>query len=358
MTKLATIGSRAGASVLTLWLISVAFFGLVELAPGDFAVTTSTMGTTDADRSAMRKSLGLDQSVVKRYWHWVGNLANGDLGISWWARRPIAEFVAEPVKHSLWLAGVAALFALPLGMALGLLTTATRRSLFDRGVATTAVAVASVPDFLIAYGLMAWLGVHLGWLPVHTFFADDLSFADRLHATALPVLSLAAALVTPAYKATRAALSAELAASYVEMARLKGLSETRILLVHALPNAAAPILNSLVQLAANLLVGLVVIEIIFEYPGFGKLLVHAVIIRDVPLVLACSLVCASVYVVLVLLADVLAVLTNPRLSHRPKSGGSRLFPAPKRRRTRALMQMPGRIRPEVAIVDPLHKRER
>ena len=332
MTLAGAISRRVGISLLTLWLVSVAFFTLVEVAPGDFAVATSGMGTTDADREATRKALGLDRHVVVRYRDWAISMVTGDLGTSWWARRPIVDFVAEPVGHSLWLAGVAALFALPLGLAVGIATTAVRGSVVDKSVASAAVATMSIPDFLIAYGLMALLGVQLGWLPVHSFFADELSFGERLYASALPVLSLAAGLATPTYRTTRAALRAELGAPYVEMARLKGLSETRILLVHVLPNAVAPIVNGLVQLIGNLLVGLVVVEIIFEYPGFGKLLVHAVVIRDVPLVLACSLVCAVAYVGLVLLADILTVATNPRLRQRPASASARLLPAAKPRR--------------------------
>tara|TARA_B100000676_G_scaffold305023_1_gene358357 strand:+ start:6024 stop:6716 length:693 start_codon:yes stop_codon:yes gene_type:complete len=169
MTLAGAISRRLGISLLTLWLVSVAFFTLVEVAPGDFAVATSGMDTNDADREATRKALGLDRDVVIRYRDWAISMVTGDLGTSWWARRPIVDFVAEPVGHSLWLAGVAALFALPLGLAVGIATTAVRGSVVDKSVASAAVAPMSIPDFLIAYGLMAWLGVHLGWLPVHSF---------------------------------------------------------------------------------------------------------------------------------------------------------------------------------------------
>ncbi|MEM7407235.1 MAG: ABC transporter permease [Pseudomonadota bacterium] len=304
---------RVVGSLATLFAVSVAFFALIEVAPGDYAAAISGPQTSDADRNAIRVTLGLDQPLIGRYLSWCRNALQGDLGVSWWTGEPIADFIWEPVWQTLWLALLAGLVAVPLGLLLGVTALAWRRTPLDPALGSLTLAAASMPDFLIAYGLMALLGVHFQWFPVHTFYLDEMSLAARLEASALPVAALTAMVLTPVYRATRAALANELGSEYVEMARLKGLGEFRILVVHMLPNALAPVANTLVQVAGQLLLGLVVIETVFSFPGFGSLLVRAVEFRDVPLLLATSLICASAYIALVLTADLLSYWANPRL---------------------------------------------
>ncbi len=302
-------------SLITLWAITVLFFVITELMPGDFASATATRDTTREMIEATRFELGLYTSAPARYLNWLTGLLSGDLGTSWWLRKPITPFIAERLWHSVWLVSWATILTVPLSLAFAIVAVAWHRGLFDRVSSITALTAMSFPDFLIAYGLMSLLAVHFRIFPVFTIFTHDMSVLDRLYGSAMPILSLAAVTITPMFRLSRAALVNVMSMEYIQMAQLKGLGRWRVLLWHALPNAVGPIANAIVLALANLFFGLVIIEGIFQYPGMGQLLLAAVSNRDIPLVQACALLTAALYIGFNFLADAVGILANPKLRY-------------------------------------------
>lgn len=318
-----SIASRGLQSVLTLWLITILFFVVTELAPGDFAIIDAPRGASAAMLDTVRFKFGLNESAFTRYWDWLFRLITGDLGVSWWADKPIAPLIADRLGHSAWLFGWASLFTVPIAMILAVLAVAWRGGVYDKATSYAAVCIMSIPEFAVAYGLLILLTFKLDIFPAHTLFALDMTLAERLYASALPILSLSAVTITPMFRLARAALINILVAEYIQMAELKGVGKWRIILRHALPNAITPVANAVALALANLFFGLVIVEVIFSYPGLGSLLFTAASYRDIPLIQACGLISALVIVSLSLTADTIGLLANPRLRDevlaRPKS---------------------------------------
>jgi peptide/nickel transport system permease protein len=210
---------------------------------------------------------------------------------------------------------MAAIIAVPLALVLGMLAALYRNSLFDRIVNLTTLTSISVPEFFVAYILMLFLAVKFPIFYSLANVSPDTPFMERLARCALPAMTLVLVIVAHMMRMTRAAIINLLASPYIEMARLKGLSPSRIIHHHALPNAWAPIANVIALNLAYLIVGVVVVEVVFVYPGIGQLMVDAVSSRDIPVVQACALIFAVAYVLLNLLADIASIVTNPRLLH-------------------------------------------
>ncbi len=190
-----------------------------------------------------------------------------------------------------------------------------RRSYFDRIVNTLTLLTVSVPEFFFGYILIIFFSVKLGWLPSLSMVNEDMSLGERLYAVILPATTLALAVLAHMMRLTRAAVLNVLARPFIEMAVLKGIPRWRVVLEHAFPNALAPIISVVAINLAWLIVGVVVVEVVFVYPGMGQLMVDAVTNRDVPVVQTCGLIFASVYVFLNMIADMLGTLSNPRLRH-------------------------------------------
>ena len=324
-------------SVFTLWLVSVLVFAVNQLAPYDFAVAGAGQGTTQAMIEATRFRLGLHLSAPERYLNWLSGLLSGDLGMSWWANRPVAPLIAERLWHSAWLFGWAVVVTVPISLALAVMATIWRRGVFDRLSSLGAITAISLPDFVVAYGFMILLALYFDVFPAHTIYAVDMSLAERLHATALPILSLAAVTITPMFRLSRAALINVLSNDYIEMAVLKGLGHRYLILRHALPNVVGPIANAIVLAIANLFFGMVIIEVIYSYPGLGSLMVTAVKLQDMPLVQACGLISAFVYVSLTFLADSVGLLANPRLRYPASLNSGQRYTSSGRRKVIAGM---------------------
>jgi len=227
----------------------------------------------------------------------------------------VADQIAPRFRNTLFLAGVTAAIAVPLSVGLGILAALYRGSIFDRGVNIAALTAISSPEFFLAYILILFLGVLNPVLPSLSNIYEGMSFGDRLLKTLLPALTLTLVVTAHMMRMTRAAIINLLASPYIEMARLKGLSPLRVIVRHALPNALAPIINVIALNLAYLITGVVVVEVVFVYPGIGQLFVDSVKIRDIPVVQACCLVFAAAYILLNLLADILSILSNPRLRH-------------------------------------------
>ncbi len=318
------LSGRLFHSLLTLWMVTILFFLIIEFAPGDYANASAGRFTSFEMMKTTRYQIGLNLSAPERYFNWLIGLLHGDLGTSWWARQPITPLITERLWHSTWLFTWATVITVPISLVLALIATARRNGIFDRSSSVISLAAMSLPDFFIAYGLMFLLAVHFHVFPVHSFYALEMPWSERLYASALPIMSLAAVTITPMFRLSKAALQNVLAHEYIQMAELKGLSPARVIVRHALPNALGPIANAVALALANLFFGLVIIEVIFSYPGLGNLLVIAAKLQDIPLAQACGLISAVVYIGFSLLADGISVITNPRLrfpnNPTPRSG--------------------------------------
>ena len=306
---------RLAFAVLTLFIISVLISVGVELLPGDLARSLLGQMATPETLAALRKELGLDQPYHIRYLAWLGDVLRWDLGRSLANNILVTELIGVRLENTLFLAAVAAVIAVPVSVILGLVAALYRESFFDKFVSMTTLTTISFPEFLVAYILMVVFSVQFPFFPSMANVTQDMVFWDRLHAVALPVMTLVLVVVAHMMRLTRAAIINVLSRPYIEMAELKGMSSAWIIVWHALPNSLAPIINVIVINIAYLVVGVVVVEVVFVYPGLGQLLVDSVSNRDLPVVQASGLIFAATFIFLNLTADILSILANPRLRH-------------------------------------------
>ena len=306
---------RLGMGLFTLFAVSLAIFLSIEILPGDTAEAMLGQQATPEAIAAIRRELRLDLPPHVRYMQWLVNVLQGDLGNSLVNHQPVADKIVRRLSNTLLLASITAILAVPMAVGLGLLAALYRNTWLDRLLSFGALSVGSFPAFLVAYILIAVFAVQLRIFPAISQVYADMSLRQILSAIILPCLTLTCVMTAHILRLTRAALLNVLSAPYLEMAALKGLTRAWMLVGHALPNALAPIITVIMLTLARLLTGVVVIEVIFAYPGLGQLLVDSVSVRDLPVVQACGMIFAGVYVVLNLSADILTLLSNPRLRH-------------------------------------------
>ncbi|MEM7194634.1 MAG: ABC transporter permease [Pseudomonadota bacterium] len=309
------LAQRLSLGLLTLFVVSLIIFLGVSLLPGDAAQAMLGQAATPETVAALRKEMGLDLPPHIRYIEWLGGILQGDFGTSIASKREISDLIGSRFANTLFLALYAACIAIPLALILGILAALYRNSLYDRTVNVVTLSSISTPEFFVAYILVLLVSVKAGWFPSLANVSIDTPFLERMYKTFLPAITLTLVVLAHMMRMTRAAIINLLASPYIEMARLKGMTRQRVITHHALPNAWAPIVNVIVINLAYLVVGVVVVEVVFVYPGLGQLLVDSVQRRDLPVVQACCLVFAATYVLLNLVADILSILTNPRLLH-------------------------------------------
>jgi peptide/nickel transport system permease protein len=293
------------------------------MLPGDYGEAVLGQAATEETVAAFRRELGLDKSAPVRYMEWVASVAKGDFGNSFSGRaasgvdrsRAVADLIGPRLKNTLFLAGITALVAVPLALFLGLTAALYRNSFYDRTVNAVTLTTISMPEFFVAYVLILLLSSLYPIFPSLANVDASTEFAERLRRVALPAITLTLVIVAHMMRMTRAAIINLLASPYIEMARLKGASRGEVILKHALPNAWAPIATVIAFNLAYLVVGVVVVEVVFVYPGIGQLMVDSVTARDIPVVQACALIFAGTYIVLNLIADIIGIVTNPRLLH-------------------------------------------
>lgn len=307
------MAQRIALGLLTLFVVSLLIAFGVELLPGDLAQEILGQGATPEGLRVLRLQLGLDTPPHIRYLDWLGGMVTGDMGLSLANKRPISELIGPRLSNTLFLGGFAALIAIPVALILGILAALYRNSLYDRAVNIFTLTSISFPEFFIAYILILFFAIKLGWFPGISNVSKELEFIDKLYRTLLPAASLTLVVVAHMMRMTRTSIINLLSSPYIEMAQLKGIKPLRIITRHALPNALAPIVNVIAINLAYLVVGVVIVEVVFVYPGLGQLLVDSVSKRDVPVVQACSMIFASVYILLNLSADIISIVTNPRL---------------------------------------------
>ena len=319
---------RLALGLLTLLIVSIVIFTAVNMLPGDFAEAILGQGATPDAVAAIRRDLGLNDPPVVRYVQWLAGALQGDLGNSFaqanfasfvgedsGVRTTVAQQIAPRFANTMFLAGVTAAIAVPFAVGLGILAALYRNSVFDKAANISTLTSISSPEFFVAYILILFLAVLNPILPSLSNIYEDMPFDERLSKTLLPALTLTLVVTAHMMRMTRAAIINLLASPYIEMARLKGISPLRVIVKHALPNALAPIINVVALNLAYLVTGVVVVEVVFVYPGIGQLFVDSVKIRDIPVVQACCLIFAAAYILLNLTADVMSILSNPRLRH-------------------------------------------
>ena len=310
---LSLLAKKLGAGVLTLMAAAVLIFAGTELLPGDLAGSILQNNATPETLAQLRKDLNLDQPAATRFAQWAGRLAQGDFGRSLTNDRDVAGELGPRLANTLFLAGYAAIIAVPLALGLGLLTALFQGGWVDRIANVFSLMAISVPEYFLAYLLIKLLAVDFGWLPSLANVAPDTDLGTRLYLTFLPMITLVMGTLAHMMRMTRAAILSVMGRPFIEMAILKGMPSAQIILRHALPNALAPIVNVVALNLGYLVVGVVVVEAVFVYPGLGQLMVDAVAKHDVPVVQACGLVFAGAFIGLNLVADMITIIGNPRL---------------------------------------------
>jgi len=312
--------ARLGISLVTLWVVSVLIFIGTNLLPGDIAQIILGQMATPENTAVLRAKLGLDKHPIEQYLVWLSNVAMGDLGISKAGLgaglgTPIVEMLGPRIDNTAMLTVLVGAIAIPISVALGLLAAMHPGTRLDRTITFSTLNIISIPDFLIATILVLVFAVSLGWLPSIIYLRGDESGWVLTKTIAMPLLTLVILVSAQIIRMTRATVLNVMSSPYVEMAILKGIPRRRIILRHALFNAIGPIVNVIALNLAWLVGGVVVVEQIFSYPGLAKLMIEAVQMRDMPLVQACAMIFCAVYVVLIFIADMATILSNPRLRH-------------------------------------------
>jgi len=304
---------RTGASLVTVFIISLIIFIGVEALPGDVAQTVLGQSATPETVEAFRKELKLDLPPHIRYGAWLNDFVHGEFGNSLANGRPVAGLIGWRFGNTLFLALSTAVVAIPLAILLGMLAAFYRNTFFDKLISTTTLSFISFPEFFIAYILISLFSVKFNIFPSLAVIDPDMGLGSRIYAIILPSLTLTFVVTAHMMRQTRAAIINVLASAYIEMAEIKGMKRLRIIILHAFPNSLSPVINVIAVNMAYLIVGVVLVEVVFVYPGLGQLLVDSVAKRDLPVVQASGLVFSIVYISLNLLADIFSMLSNPKL---------------------------------------------
>ena len=305
--------NRILIGIATLWVVSVLVFVGTAVLPGDVAEIVLGQAATPESLAAYRAERGLDQPLVFQYIDWLGGMMTGDLGTSKAGGASIASLISGRLGNTMFLAAVVALIAVPLSVALGLLAAMHPGTWIDRLLTFGTLSLISVPEFFIATFMVLILAVQLQWLPAIAHISPEDDWLKQLRGLAMPMIVLIIVVAAQMIRMTRAGILNVMNSPYIEMAILKGVPRTRIILRHAFYNAIGPIVNFIALNLAYLVSGVVIVETIFAYPGLAKLMIDGVQTRDLPLVQACGMIFCGTYVVLIILADVAAILSNPRL---------------------------------------------
>lgn len=307
------IARRMAAAVLTLFLVSAVIFTISGLLPGDAAQEILGQSATPEQVAALRHEMGLDRPGPVRYYEWLRAMAAGDPGKSYVANMPVQDIISDRLPNSLMLAGITALVSVVVALTIGIAGAINRGGRIDKVLNIITLSLVATPEFLIATLGVLLFSVKLLWLPSIAMIGKDASWGEMLRSLALPMLSLAFVVIAQMARMTRAAVADQLDRPYVEMARLKGVPFRRIVLFHVMPNAIGPVVNAIALSLSYLLGGALVVETIFNFPGLASLMVNAVTSRDMPLLQSCAMIFCGAYLALMLVADVIAILANPRL---------------------------------------------
>ena len=309
------VAQRLSLGILLLFAASALLFGLTEVLPGDAAQAQLGQSATPENLANLREEMGLNRPAITRYAEWIGGILTGDMGNALSNKLPIGEQIGKRLGATMFLAFWAALISVPVAIMLGLVAVRYLNRWPDKVISGSTLAAISLPEFMIAYILIFVFAVKLGWAPSFANVPPDMPLLEKLHSISLPIAVLTMVVLAHMMRMTRAAILNVMQSAYIETAELKGLSSFEVIRRHAFPNAVAPIVNVVMINLAYLVVGVVVVEAVFAYPGMGQYLVDAVVKRDVPVVLTSGIIFSAVYIILNMIADIVSILSNPRLRH-------------------------------------------
>ena len=309
------VARRIVLGLLMLVGVSVLIFAGTQILPGDVAQAILGQSATPEALANLRRDMGLNDPAIVRYWTWFSHAVQGDFGKALSNGQDISSALGKRLLNTLFLASSAAIIAVPLAITLGLVAVRYRNGFVDRLISGLGLASTSLPAFFVGYVLMYFFAVKMQWVTSVSTVFEGMPLSERLGAIILPVAVLTTEVLAHMMRMTRAAILNVMQSAYIETAELKGLSGFQVIYRHAMPNALAPIINVVMLNLAFLVVGVVVVEVIFVYPGMGQYLVDHVATRDIPVVQACGLVFATVYIGMNIIADIAGVLSNPRLRH-------------------------------------------
>ena len=306
---------RVLATIPVMVIVAFFVFSLLYFAPGDPAVVIAGDQASPADVERIRQSLGLDRPFLIRFGAWVWQILHGNLGTSVFSNLPVAGVIAERFEPTLSLMAATLLFAVAIAVPTGVVAAWRANTVVDRAIMALAVLGFSIPVFVIAYLLMYGFALELQWLPVQGYTPLSEGVAPWLRNLILPALALGCVYIALIARTTRAAMLDVLQQDYIRTARAKGVGQTGILFLHALKNAAVPIVTVIGIGFALLIGGAVVTESVFAIPGLGRLTVDAILRRDYPVIQGVVLLFSFVYVIVNLLVDLLYVVLDPRIRY-------------------------------------------
>jgi len=308
---------RLVLGIIVLILVSVVIFAATQALPGDPARAILGRTATPESLAALRLKLHLDQPVFSQYWTWLTGLFRGNLGTSLAAQEPVSTLLGPKLVNSSVLVAVSAIVSIPVSIAIGSWAAFRRDKIFDSVSSNLLLALAALPEFVVAIVLLVLLATTLSQvLPATSTIPPGSGPWDNPNGLVLPVLTLVIVVAPYVARIMRASMIEVLESDYIEMARLKGLPERTVLVRHALPNALGPVFQVIALNLAYLAGGIVVVEYVFNYTGIGGALQEAVVNHDLPVVQALAMLIAALYVVLNLLADVATIMVTPRLRTR------------------------------------------
>jgi peptide/nickel transport system permease protein len=307
------LGRRLVQLIPTLFFVSVIIFSLQQLLPGDPALVMAGEERDPAVLEQIRKQYRLDQPVPIQYVYWVKGVVSGDLGESMRLKEPVLRLILQKFPVTLQLALMAIVVSLTVGVTAGVISAIKKNTKIDYGVNLIALWGISTPNFWLGIMLIFLFSVWLGWLPASGYVSPFEDFWLSIKTTILPAFVLGNAFAAVLMRHTRSAMLQAMTSDYVRTARAKGLAERIVVIKHALRNALTPVITLGALELGTLLSGAVLTEQVFSIPGFGKLIVDSVFNRDYAVVQGVTLVTATTYILLNLLADIAYVLVNPRL---------------------------------------------
>jgi len=312
---LAYIGKRLLATIPVMAVVAVLVFAMLRLTPGDPAAILAGASATTQDVADIRAKLGLDAPLLTQFFAWIGRMATGDFGESFFFKKQVAELVADRIEPTLMLALTTMTLSILVAVPLGVLAAYRQGTWIDRIVMGFAVLGFSVPVFVIGYVLIYVFAIELAWLPVQGYQPLAEGLGGCLQRLVLPSVTLSVIYVALIARITRTSVLEVLGEDYIRTARAKGLTDVVVLMRHALRNAAVPIVTVIGIGIALLIGGVVVTESVFSIPGLGRLTVDAVLARDYPTIQAVILLFSFVYVLVNLGVDLLYTVLDPRIRY-------------------------------------------
>ncbi|MCP9627391.1 ABC transporter permease [Rhodopseudomonas palustris] len=306
---------RILAAIPVMGVVALVVFLLLRLTPGDPAAILAGDNASPEQLARIRASLGLNEPLYTQFFTWIGKLLHGDLGVSLISQVPVLQMISQRIEPTLSVAISTLLLSIIIAVPLGVIAAWKHGTWVDRFVMALSVIGFSVPVFVIGYVLIQIFAIDLRWFPVQGFRTMSRGFGPFFERLVLPTLTLSFIYVALIARMTRAAMLDVLGEDYVRTARAKGITESRVLLRHALRNAAVPVITVIGTGFALLISGVVVTESVFNLPGIGRLTVDAVLARDYPVIQGMILLTSGIYVAVNLLIDVAYTLLDPRIRY-------------------------------------------